>query len=197
MERRGTHPLYGSTDQSFGIPDASNLSDPNPPVSDDPCSSTRRAAGPFYGNGALILGESFREGEPEALDGVVGQRLADALAVWECYDGVWMRGGPLLLRFEDFDLAASRGDDGRLALWQGAVDTARRIDMERSGSDGSYLNDPLCPCWKYDCGLSAGIGSQALQIAAATDELLILDFENGGLVLECSPDGLRHRFEGR
>lgn len=197
MERRGAHPLYGSTDESFGIPDASALAYPNPPASDASRPADRRSAGPLYDKGALILGESFRKGLPGALDGVVGQRLADALAVWECYDDAWMRGGPLLLRFEDFDLVASRGDDGGLALWQGIVDTARRIGMARCGSADAYLDDRLCLSWKYDRSLSVGIGSQAIQIAAATDELLVLDFEDGGLVLECGPNGLRHRFEGR
>ena len=197
MERRGAHPLYGSTDESFGIPDGPISAHPDQPAPNASRSADRRSAGPFYDKGALILGESFREGLPGALDGVVGQRLADALAVWECYDGAWMRDGPLLLRFEDFDLVASRGEDGGLARWQGIVDTARRIGMARCGSADAYLNDRLCLSWKYDRSLSVGIGSQAIQIAAATDELLVLDFEDGGLVLECGPNGLRHRFEGR
>lgn len=240
MKRRGAHSLYGSTNESFGIPDAPHPAQPNRPAMEtplpihlnrpepdalpdagptSPSTATPRAGGtprsqaggacgmaqggdaaftgPFYSNDALILGNSFRKGQPKALDGVVGQRLADALAVWECFGGAWMRDAPLLLRFEDFDLVASRGEDGRLALWTGAVDTARRIDMVQRGSADACLNDRLCPAWKYERSLSVGIGSQVLQVAAATDELLVLDLESGRLVLECGPDGLRHRFEGR
>lgn len=184
MERQDARMLYGNTNESSSIPDA-------------PRSGARHFVGPFYSHGALILGNSFCESQPDALRGVVGQRLADALTVWEGYRNARMRNTPLLLRFENYDLVAAQGPNGELALWRGAVDTSCRIAAASQASAAFHLNDQFCFTWESERNLLAGIGSQVLQVAAATDELLVLDFENSRLILESVPDGLCYRLEGR
>lgn len=58
MEQRSAHSLYGSTDESSCVPDASIQ------------------AGPAYDiDGSLVLRESFQANCSRALDGVQGQYL--------------------------------------------------------------------------------------------------------------------------
>ena len=165
---------------------------PFAPLTHDPSSQT---CGPCSNRiGSLVLDRSFRRNDPRAFEGIPGQYLADALSVWDSYRGAWLSGAPTVLRFEECDIVASRSARNSLAFWQGALDTDRRVEMTDPLLNKD-LADRFCPTWRSNPSFSPIIGMQALQVRTAGDKRLVIDFEKGRLVIECSPNGIGYRWE--
>ena len=70
----------------------------------------RKNARTLYGSTdrSSCVPSALRETAIPPLGNLAGQYLADALTVWECYANAPAEGAPLLLRFEEFDLALYR-----------------------------------------------------------------------------------------
>lgn len=176
MGQRNTHSLYGSTDKSSCVPDASTK------------------AGPAYDiDGSLVLRESFQVSCSRALDGVPGQYLADALTVWDCLAKRRMERAPLLLRFEDFDVVFSADSEGRLAFWQGSVDTSGSMKVAVGGSSEAPDNDRVCPAWVPASTLSKIVGSQATGIIETDDTSALVCFGEDNLHLKSRRDAILYR----
>ena len=150
------------------------------------------ACGPrFNQRGLLILDQSFQRSDSRAFEGVTGRYLADAFSVWDSYAKEWLDNSPTLLRFETCDVVVSLGAQNSLAFWRGIVDTDARVEIT-DPLRNKELAERHCPTWRSNPALSAFVGSQALQIATASDERLVVDFTEGRLVIESAPYGIRH-----
>lgn len=108
----------------------------------------------------MALHEPFRPGRTHAPGNVAGQYLADALTVWDCYADQELEGAPLLLRFEDFDMVFSAGQEGDLAFWQGSVGTSHAAKAADGGRTEA-IDSRFCPAWVPAPALSGVIGEQA------------------------------------
>lgn len=161
MAESNAHSLHGSTNDSSSIPDSSL--DPGPAYDEE---------------GSLILAKSFKASASDALDGIAGQRLADAFAIWECYSDQQAGNSPLLLRFEACDLVAAIGEDGLLSLWKGAVDTSSKVRSAADGfPSGSCESDELCLAWVAIRSLSKTMGQQASSIHLDGKQCLLIRLE--------------------
>ncbi|OUO89615.1 hypothetical protein B5F40_10290 [Gordonibacter sp. An230] len=168
MAENGMHSLYGSTNDSSSVPDAS--SHPGPA---------------FDAKGCLVLADSFKVSPADVLANIETLHLADVLALWECHEGNWARDSPLLLRFEECDLAASTEPDGRLILWKGAVDTSLKVNAVASSSpEAEEQNDRLCLAWMTVSTLSEAIGQEASSIRLERNARLIVDLEETRILIE-------------
>lgn len=173
MEQRSAHSLYGSTDESSCVPDASIQ------------------AGPAYDiDGSLVLRESFQANCSRALDGVQGQYLADTLTAWDCLSNRKMENAPLLLRFEDFDVVISADSEGCLAFWQGSVDTSGSMKVVADSFNDASDNDRVCPAWMPVPALYEIVGSQATGVIEATGASVFICFGEDSLHLEGRRDAI-------
>lgn len=75
--------------------------------------------------------------------------IADIFCVWDCYEKKWVKGSPVLIRFESGDLLI----EGLSRLYEGAVDTSVACGAY---SGASY--DDGCLCWLPTNHLSTYIG---------------------------------------
>lgn len=176
MEQRSAHSLYGSTDESSCVPDASIQ------------------AGPAYDiDGSLVLRESFQANCSRALDGVQGQYLADTMTAWDCLSNRKMENAPLLLRFEDFDVVISAYSEGRLAFWQGSVDTSGSMKVAAGNVSDASDNDRVCPAWMPVPALYEIVGSQATGIVEAAGTSIFICFGEDSLHLESRRGAIFYR----
>lgn len=184
MAQQNARMLYGSTNNSSCVPDCAAAN--HPPDRTRGTLPTAPAAGPAYDSaGRLVLSGSFRRDNANALDGLIGCRLADALVVWECCEGKRLAAAPLLLRFEEFDLAFSAGADDAGAFWRGTLDTGRSMRMRADATDAdAEANERACPAWVSEPSLWRLAGAQVVQAPARERGRCAIAFDEAELVLE-------------
>lgn len=179
MVSDGMHFLYGETSDSSCVPDVGCR------VPARVALSCAAQAGPVFDmDGAMVLGESFRADDATPLDALMGQYLADAFVLWECWDDCEEKASPLLLRFEEFDVVCSAGEDSLLALWSGALDVSAPVKAVRDERDDAGQNARTCYAWERPVDLSALTGCLLDRIARTAAGALVLEFDDGRLCLE-------------
>ena len=108
--------LFGDTDIAGGIPDAFR---------------PQASSGPVYFEGKLIVALSFQGADPlpdsaAAIKGMTGgnsedtpEQLQGVWQLWDCLSDSWLDDGPLLMRFETYDVVLMEG----VPIWRGIVET--------------------------------------------------------------------------
>lgn len=186
MAQQNARMLYGSTNDSSCVPDCAATAAGR--VSDRACGAlpTAPAVGPVYDStGRLVLADSFRRDDASVLDNLAGCRLADALVVWECYEGKRLAAAPLLLRFERFDLVFSTGADDAGAFWRGTLDTECGLRACAGATEAdAKANERTCPAWVSEPSLWRLAGAQVVQAPAREKGRCAIAFDEAELVLE-------------
>lgn len=155
-------------------------------------------SGPFYEDGHLILANSFNKAADAATDvwnerifkRLAGSRLVDIQRIWEGYDGTWLAGTPLLLRFETIDVVLSPSRcDKSLQIWTGYLDTNASVYKVRNNSaKAKELNNNSCLKWlsyRKDAGLT-GKRVQSIHLLSLMKPLGISPEKNTRLPLQHS-----------
>lgn len=114
-------------------------------------------SGPLYEDGHLILSESFRTAPDRTTEVWNGRVLShlpetpliDVQCIWEGYDGNWIEGSPLLLRFETIDVVLAPDPDGKnITVWTGFLNTEEAVYAHRSTTDAEKKeNEISCLNW--------------------------------------------------
>jgi hypothetical protein len=207
MSETTRHFLYGSTNDSSCVPDASAVTDNSLIEESSPGSSTPSGSAPspsestgcvFDADGDLVLTASFGGGAAPTASpftpspvSIEGRYLADALALWDSYRNGWMPASPLLLRFEDGDVVFSRTsdrashDNAHIVWWEGSLDTGRPVRLLPSDApDADEVNDQVCLQWVPLPHLAHVLGQQVTD-TLARDRGIDIAFENASVHLTC------------
>lgn len=115
--------------------------------------------GPSYDSAKnLVASESFRGESYARIEDIERQHLADILTIEDCFARRAMHGAPILLRFEQCDIAVTVAKNGGLSIWRGTVDTSARIEMFSCDSPLAQDNDRFCLAWTVVSEATSGIG---------------------------------------
>lgn len=90
---------------------------------------------------------------------LIGDHLADALVVWECYRDEPLEHTPLVLRFGACDLVVSTANGDTLALRLGSVDTTQTPEIAAPACE------ELCPAWMPADALADALGQRVMGVA--------------------------------
>ena len=177
--------LYGNTNNAVTIPDnipipqnlnnaLNALSCPEPILPHKRTFISALNSGPFYGNGHLILGNSFNRSADKTTDvwnerifkRLPGTYLVDIQRIWEGYDGRWVNEAPLLLRFETIDVVlAPHHDNENINVWTGYLDTNAPVYEARNNSaENKQANENSCLHWLAYRRIKGLVGKQVQSI---------------------------------
>lgn len=83
--------------------------------------------------------------------------LADVLCVWDCYEQDWMKGSPIILRFENSDVVIeqrpSSGGTSTASFLHGTESETLENLSEGSAKD-------VCLCWRHRTPEGIEIGQE-------------------------------------
>lgn len=162
---------------------------------DPACARVRfRPAGPVFEEGRLIIELPFPSLSVAILKQFNPGFLADVLLVWEGNDGQWLHKGPLLLRFERYDLLiATHHPEGPLSVWAGQIDTSvRPLPHLNDTPVHRAENQTSCLQWLRYQPLHTAIGHTTTAVCPYNQgHRLMLSFDYGwALDIASSPEGL-------
>ena len=120
-----------------------------------------------------------------------GMCFVEVIRLWDCDEQRWMPQAPAVIRFEDDDLLAWRGEDGCAELrWGPVAATGRPEETELAGLSSWIADDETCLTWRRDPAASRFAGEAAVLLSVSRSEEggdscdLIFRFEDGELRVE-------------